>query len=318
MNSWNLGITLSLGLTAALVGGCGAAAAEDPGDDVASQDSAIGETTPWGQLRDSVGNCLDVKGGAVGNRTPVQTYGCNGYGAQQWNMSTSSGPITNVKSRRVLDAPYVDDYSTTWIFDDWGGANQKWSMPSIELLGLGGKCMDVPYGTSGSKVWLFSCWNGENQKWTWDGKRIRTKDGRCLIGRSDGTVEAMGCGYVGWSYYADAQDGGVIKRGAPAGSDLWFQQTDGSFQNSASRLCLDVRGGSSADRTPIQMYSCNHTAAQRWNLRGALVGQQSGKCLTSLFGAGSQPALLRCDPARADQKWTFTPGETTPWGVFGL
>src|SRR4051794_6194978 len=85
-----------------LLDGC--VLSEDPS--TSEDEDELGELRPWGDLSDQLGNCLDVTGGGTSNRTPVQTWGCNGYGSQQWQMSTASGPIKNVKSQRVLDAPY--------------------------------------------------------------------------------------------------------------------------------------------------------------------------------------------------------------------
>jgi chitinase len=44
-------------------------------------------------------------------------------------------------------------------------------------------------------------------------------------------------------------------------------------------LCADVRGASSADFTPVQVYTCNGTNAQQWTVASGNTLQALGKCL---------------------------------------
>ncbi|KAF9041471.1 ricin B lectin domain-containing protein [Panaeolus papilionaceus] len=75
--------------------------------------------------------------------------------------------------------------------------------------------------------------------------------------------------------------------------------------------CLDVRGAVYANGTPVQIYDCNGTGAQRWVIkRGSTKVQVAGKnfCLD----AGSAPAsgvgmkIWQCYDNLAAQKWSFT------------
>jgi chitinase len=97
-------------------------------------------------------------------------------------------------------------------------------------------------------------------------------------------------------------------------------------------LCLDVRSASTADFTPVQVYTCNGTNAQKWTLTSAGALQALGKCLdikaagtangtaVDLFtcnGTGAQvwqahsggalfnPASGKC---LDDTNWSTTPG----------
>jgi chitinase len=69
-------------------------------------------------------------------------------------------------------------------------------------------------------------------------------------------------------------------------------------------LCLDVRGASSADSTPVQVYTCNGTAAQSWTASGSTL-QALGKCL-DVTGAGTangtKVQLYTCNGTGA-QNW---------------
>jgi len=44
-------------------------------------------------------------------------------------------------------------------------------------------------------------------------------------------------------------------------------------------LCVDVRGASGADRTPVQVFTCNGTGAQQWTIQSDGTVQTLGKCL---------------------------------------
>ncbi|HWG24281.1 ricin-type beta-trefoil lectin domain protein, partial [Actinospica sp.] len=56
-------------------------------------------------------------------------------------------------------------------------------------------------------------------------------------------------------------------------------------------LCLDVRGATSTDSTPVQVYTCNGTTAQSWTLTSGNQLQALGKCL-DVAGAGTANGAL--------------------------
>ncbi|MFC9331220.1 glycoside hydrolase family 3 C-terminal domain-containing protein [Kitasatospora sp. NPDC057015] len=56
-------------------------------------------------------------------------------------------------------------------------------------------------------------------------------------------------------------------------------------------LCLDVRAASSADRTPVQVYTCNGTGAQSWTTQSDGTLRAFGKCL-DVNGAGTADGTL--------------------------
>jgi hypothetical protein len=63
--------------------------------------------------------------------------------------------------------------------------------------------------------------------------------------------------------------------------------SDGSAVTGYQGLCLDVRGANSADFTPVQVYSCNGTNAQRWTfVQAGTTLHALGKCL-DVYGAGT-------------------------------
>lgn len=89
---------------------------------------------------------------------------------------------------------------------------------------------------------------------------------------------------------------------------------DATYQlrvGTADGLCVDVEGGSANDAALVQEYTCNGSAAQRWNVRNVadnvyeLVSAASGKCLDVQGGSGADGALVQqytCNGTAA-QRW---------------
>jgi chitinase len=70
-------------------------------------------------------------------------------------------------------------------------------------------------------------------------------------------------------------------------------------------LCVDVRSASSADFTPVQVYTCNGTSAQRWTVAAGNTLQALGKCLDINGGGtgnGTSVDLYTCNGTGA-QVW---------------
>jgi hypothetical protein len=69
--------------------------------------------------------------------------------------------------------------------------------------------------------------------------------------------------------------------------------------------CLDVTGGRTGDRTPLQLYPCHLGPNQKFERRdGMLIEKQSGKCLTTLWGgADRNPIFIDDCTGKRDQRW---------------
>jgi hypothetical protein len=70
-------------------------------------------------------------------------------------------------------------------------------------------------------------------------------------------------------------------------------------------LCMDVRGANSADGTPVQVYTCNGTAAQSWTAEPNGTVKAYGKCLDVAGGNtadGTLVELTTCNGSGA-QNW---------------
>ncbi|MFE7133247.1 ricin-type beta-trefoil lectin domain protein [Streptomyces sp. NPDC057638] len=71
--------------------------------------------------------------------------------------------------------------------------------------------------------------------------------------------------------------------------------------------CLDVAGASPANGTPVQLYTCNGTAAQRWTLGDDGTVRALGKCLDVAGGQsadGTRVRLWDCNGSGA-QRWAY-------------
>ncbi|WP_317617807.1 RICIN domain-containing protein [Streptomyces sp. SDr-06] len=87
----------------------------------------------------------------------------------------------------------------------------------------------------------------------------------------------------------------------------------------AQGKCLDVEGGRKDNGTPVQLYTCNGTAAQQWRIygdaRGAhLQSADSLKCLDAAGGKtddGTKIQIYQCNGTAA-QGWEFNLRATTP------
>jgi beta-glucanase (GH16 family) len=69
--------------------------------------------------------------------------------------------------------------------------------------------------------------------------------------------------------------------------------------------CVDVAGANTANGTPIQLYDCNGTAAQRWTVSSDQSLRALGKCMDVVSGGtadGTRVQLYDCNGTGA-QKW---------------
>lgn len=104
-----------------------------------------------------------------------------------------------------------------------------------------------------------------------------------------------------------------------AGGLGWIGDSHAVIELPAAKgKCLDVAGGKSANGTPVQVYTCNGSSAQQWQLEGGdqelrLMNVASQKCLDV---AGNNPAngtkirIYTCNQSPA-QTWQYDPRAVT-------
>lgn len=74
--------------------------------------------------------------------------------------------------------------------------------------------------------------------------------------------------------------------------------------------CIDVAGNGTANGTPVRLWACNQSNAQRWKARNGTV-RVLGKCMDVKNGAtanGTPIQIWGCDPNNANQQWTYNGG----------
>jgi hypothetical protein len=72
-------------------------------------------------------------------------------------------------------------------------------------------------------------------------------------------------------------------------------------------MCVDVPGANSADRTPVQLYTCNHSAAQQWTVGADGTIRALGACLdinAASSANGTRVQIYQCNGTAA-QQWTI-------------
>ena len=87
-------------------------------------------------------------------------------------------------------------------------------------------------------------------------------------------------------------------------------QTSYSAIKNAGGKCMDVQNGYvSKDGTLIQIWDCNNTPAQQWQISGETIRNAGGKCLDiqsgAIFNEGQPVWLYGCNGTNA-QRWVLT------------
>ena len=116
---------------------------------------------------------------------------------------------------------------------------------------------------------------------------------------------------AGYQLMADAWNGGVEAAAAagwitaPVSLAAAAGGASGEVISGITGKCLDVNAGNSADGTAVQLWDCNHTAAQTWTLYTDDTLRALGKCLDATGGGtadGTKTQLYTCNGTGA-QVW---------------
>jgi lysophospholipase L1-like esterase len=116
---------------------------------------------------------------------------------------------------------------------------------------------------------------------------------------------------TGYQLMADAWNKGVQAAAAagwitaPASMGAPTGGASGEVSAGIAGKCLDVNGGNSADGTAVQLWTCNHTAAQTWTVYTDDTLRALGKCLDATGGGtadGTTAQLYTCNGTGA-QLW---------------
>ncbi|MFF1908491.1 ricin-type beta-trefoil lectin domain protein [Kitasatospora sp. NPDC058218] len=252
-------------VTSGLPGKCLDAGSNSAGPDTFSMPADIWDcaATPnqtWTVGNDgtvkALGKCLDVTGGGLTDGTPVQLYPCNGTGSQVWTQNAKG--LLNPQSGLCLADPAASTTNgTQLILRTCGASGQDWRPPyNGQPLWSAFTNKATNYCLSGgvenpTSVSLHGCSASPTAPQNWslvkDGT-LRISTGSCLdagtAGTAGSTVQLAPC--------------------SGATTQQWLLSPTGYLLNPASGKCLDDPKSTTVPGVPLNLWTCNGTAAQVW------------------------------------------------------
>jgi hypothetical protein len=188
----------------------------------------------------------------------------------------SGGPVLHQRAdggyeiaatNRVVYAPYCQsvadgtrvDAHRTWINGvlaqagtgtyGGGGGSGGGASKAITVAAKPSLCMDVYYGgtKNGTPVQLYACNGGTGQQWTATGGTIRAL-GKCLTamsGQTGAAIKLWDCTYPG--------------------NQTWVVD-NGRLRLGTTSMCVDIPSANLSAWQQLQLYPCNSTSAQQWNV----------------------------------------------------
>jgi hypothetical protein len=116
------------------------------------------------------------------------------------------------------------------------------------------------------------------------------------------TGNGTSTGFCGFGYSATKYISAVVLSGPPVSGPT------GQITGLASK-CLDVQGARTANSTPVQLYDCNGSGAQRWTVASDGTLHALGKCLDVRNGStgNSTPVQLYDCNGSGAQQWKPQP-----------
>ena len=129
---------------------------------------------PTGPVPSAVaGKCVDDSASGTANGNRIQSWTCNGTGAQQVTVATD-GSLQILGKCLDLTGNATANGTPVELWDCNGGANQKWTYNagSKALVNpQSGRCLDIPNASTadGTQLVVWDCNSGTNQKWTLPG-----------------------------------------------------------------------------------------------------------------------------------------------------
>ncbi|MBL0885169.1 glycosyl hydrolase family 95 catalytic domain-containing protein [Myceligenerans indicum] len=235
--------------------------------------------------------CVDTAGGSGAGGTDVVISDCVGAASQDWRFDPATSRIVGVDGK-CMDASGGSSANGTPVilWDCHAGANQQWTLtPDGYLTGIGGKCLDArDEGTAnGTRLQLWDCHGTDNQRWSTG--LVNPASNLCMTASGRGGAARI-----------ENCDRGPDQR--------WLLGGASGPITAGGGLCLDASGGSSANGTPVILWTCSGSANQQWTLNadGSITGV-GGKCLDVPGGSsnpGTELELWTCNSSLA-QKWVM-------------
>ena len=135
------------------------------------------------------------------------------------------------------------------------------------------------------------------------------KQGAIILGiggdNSNGSAGTFYEGVMTSGYPSDATENAVQASIVAAGYSTSAENGTSGAIHAPGGTCVDVQAANSANGTPIQLYDCNNTNAQKWTVLANGTVQALGKCL-DIIGNGTAPGsklqIWDCDGV-GGQQW---------------
>ena len=116
--------------------------------------------------------------------------------------------------------------------------------------GDSGRCLDVPNGKTGVPVQIRDCSGSKEQQITQTTAGELRVSGKCLTAERDGIAPGTAI---------------VLKSCKSESGQEWSFRLDGSVINRSNGLAIDVTGGATADKSPVQLSTALGTSGQKWS-----------------------------------------------------
>jgi subtilase family serine protease len=240
----------------------------------------------------------DVAADADSN-TPVATY--DTYNAGGWLTGSGTGLSSDIVAATyaLAGTPGAADYPASYPYTHPGALN------------------DITVGSNGSCTTSYLC----NAQTGYDAPTgLGTPADTTSFTATGGLTGQVVSGYNGSCMsYADLGGGAFSALNTSCSGTLWGIQSDSTLRTNGK--CLDVMSAGTTNGTLVDLYTCNGTGSQKWDVRsnGELINPQSGRCLDSPSNPTSASPLvsLEIDDCTdvIGQRWTLpysVPGSTGP------
>lgn len=219
--------------------------------------------------------------------------------------------IYNRKAGRCMDVPGHDDNlvngTNVQLWDcDVESYDQHWiynkDKKMFENRADRTKCLDNRgQAYNNGEIVIWDCVDSDKLRWTYNANTLANKHDSSIVadaysyenGGNVGQWENHGATWQQW----ELRPMGVVHR--------WVD-----FRDKRTGQCLDVAGGSNANGTNVQLYTCNGSPAQQWYydpIKGTLKSQLAGdKCLDIPGGnttEGTQLQIWDCQQGNMNQQF---------------